>query len=65
MRAFNGLRRSLPSLLMVSRDLTKVLNERYPNETETRKYLDQLEALTAVPAANVLAPPDVRHIGSA
>jgi hypothetical protein len=45
---------------MVSRDLTKALNERYPNETETRKYLDQLEALTAVPAANVLAPLDVQ-----
>jgi hypothetical protein len=51
MRAFNGLRRSLPSLLMVSRDLTKVLNEPYPNETETQDYLDQLEALTAVPDA--------------
>ena len=49
-RALNGERRSLPSLLMVSRDLTKVLNERYSTETETRDYLDQLAALTAVPA---------------
>ena len=29
---------------------TKVLNERYSTETETRDYLDQLDALTAVPA---------------
>lgn len=50
-RALNGERRSLPSLLMVSRDLTKVLNERYSAETETQDYLDQLDALTAVPAA--------------
>jgi hypothetical protein len=35
---------------MVSRDLTKVLNERYPAETPTRDYLDQLAALTAAPA---------------
>ena len=31
-RALSGQRKSLPSLLMVSRDLTKVLNERYPAE---------------------------------
>ena len=49
-RALHGGRKSLPSLLMVSRDLTKVLNERYSAETETRDYLDQLAALTAVPA---------------
>ena len=35
---------------MVTRDLTKVLNERYPAETETRDYLDQLATLTALPA---------------
>lgn len=45
-RALNGDRKSVPSLLMVSRDLTKILNERYPAETETRDYLDQLAALT-------------------
>ena len=50
-RALNGGRKSLPSLLMVSRDLTKVLNERYSAETETQDYLDRLPALTAVPAA--------------
>jgi hypothetical protein len=43
-------RKSLPSLLMVSRDLTKVLNERYSAEAETRDYLDQLGELAAVPS---------------
>jgi hypothetical protein len=38
---------SLPSLLMVTRDLIKVLNEQYPAEAETRDYLDQLAALPA------------------
>jgi len=37
----------LPSLLMVSRDLTKVLNERYPGEPQTRDYLDQLTSLAS------------------
>jgi tetratricopeptide (TPR) repeat protein len=49
-QALHGDRKSLPSLLMVTRDLTKVLNEQYPDETETRDYLDQLAALTALPA---------------
>lgn len=31
---------------MVSRDLTKVLNDRYPDETQTRDYLDELATLT-------------------
>jgi hypothetical protein len=35
---------------MVTRDLTKLLNEQYPAETETRDYLDQLATLTALPA---------------
>ena len=30
-RALSAPRKSLPSLLMVSRDLTKVLNDQYPN----------------------------------
>ena len=47
MRALSGDRKSLPSLLMVSRDLTKVLNDRYPDETQTRDYIDQLSALSA------------------
>ena len=51
-RALNGDRKSLPSLLMVTRDLTKVLNDQYPAETKTRDYLDQLATLAAVPAAS-------------
>jgi hypothetical protein len=39
-------RKSLPSLLMVSRDLTRVLNDLYPAEPGTRQYLDHLQALT-------------------
>jgi hypothetical protein len=39
-------RNSLPSLLMVSRDLTRVLNQRYPTESGTRQYLDQLHTLS-------------------
>jgi len=46
MRALEGGRRSLPSLLMVSRDLTKVLNDRYADETQTQNYLDQLTSLS-------------------
>jgi len=34
MRALEGDRKSLPSLLVVSRDLTKVLNNRYSGETQ-------------------------------
>ena len=52
LKALGGERKSLPSLLMVSRDLTKVLRERYPAEIETRDYLDQLATLTATPAAS-------------
>jgi tetratricopeptide (TPR) repeat protein len=45
-QALNRQRKSLPSLLMVSRDLTRVLNERYPKEDATASYLDELRALT-------------------
>jgi hypothetical protein len=45
-QALGGQRKSLPSLLMVSRDLTKVLNERYPDEPTTTTYLDQIHGLT-------------------
>jgi hypothetical protein len=45
-RALNGQRKSLPSLLMVSRDLTKVLNDRYPTEAGTRQYFDHLHVLS-------------------
>ncbi len=46
MQALEGDRKSLPSLLMVSRDLAKVLNDRYSDTTQTRDYLDQLASLT-------------------
>ena len=46
--ALSGPRKSLPSLLMVSRDLTKVLNDQYPKEPETQAYLDQLHALNSL-----------------
>ena len=47
-QALEGNRKSLPSLLMVSRDLSKVLKDRYPDETQTRDYLDQLTSLANV-----------------
>jgi hypothetical protein len=47
-QALSAPRKSLPSLLMVSRDLTKVLNDQYPNEPETQAYLDQLHALNSL-----------------
>jgi hypothetical protein len=46
MRALTGDRKSMPSLLMVSRDLTKVINDRYSGEPEAQGYLDQLASLT-------------------
>ena len=46
--ALNAPRKSLPSLLMVSRDLTRVLNDQYPKEPETQAYLDQLHALSSL-----------------
>jgi hypothetical protein len=52
--AESGDRKSLPSLLMVSRDLTKVLNDRYPGETQTQGHLGQLTSL-ATPANTTFA----------
>lgn len=46
-QALAGERRSLPSLLMVAGDLTRVLQERYPDEAETRDFLDELRTLAA------------------
>jgi tetratricopeptide (TPR) repeat protein len=43
--ALGGKRKSLPSLLMVSRDLTRVLKERYPQESLTHAYLDNLAGI--------------------
>jgi hypothetical protein len=56
MRALVGDRKSLPSLLMVSRDLTKVLHDRYSGEAQTQDYLDQLTSLTH-------AVLEIRHLG--
>jgi tetratricopeptide (TPR) repeat protein len=46
-RALTAPRKSLPSLLMVSRDLTRVLNDQYAREPETQAYLDQLHTLSS------------------
>ena len=45
-QALTGPRKSLPSLLMVSRDLTRVLRERYPSERATQTYLRELQAIS-------------------
>ena len=47
-RALSASRKSLPSLLMVSRDLTRVLNDQYQNEPGTHAYLDQLHAFSSL-----------------
>ncbi len=44
-RAISDERKSLPSLLMVSRDLTRVLKERYAKEPTAQYYLEQLSRL--------------------
>jgi hypothetical protein len=46
-QALTGQRKSLPSLVMVSRDLIRVLKQRYPAEAATKSYLDHLQAVTA------------------
>jgi len=45
--ALTGDRRSLPSLLLVSRALAAILDDRYPGEPEVRGYLDEIRALKA------------------
>lgn len=45
-RALGGQRKSLPSLLMVSRDLTRALKTRYAAEPATVAYLEQLKSAT-------------------
>jgi tetratricopeptide (TPR) repeat protein len=47
-RALAGGRKSLPTLAMVGRDLTRVLKECYPAEQATEDYLDQLRAVVGV-----------------
>jgi hypothetical protein len=44
-RALTSPRKSLPTLAMVTRDLTRVLKERYPAELATESYLDQLRTI--------------------
>jgi transcriptional regulator with XRE-family HTH domain len=44
--ALSNERKSLPSLIMVSRDLTRVLKDRYPNEPVTKTYLEELTAIS-------------------
>lgn len=50
-RALTSSRKSLPSIVMVSRDLTRVLKERFPAEPSTGVYLDQLQMVSQ--AANL------------
>jgi hypothetical protein len=45
-QALTSDRKSLPSLIMVSRDLTRILNERYPHEQATADYLEELSAVS-------------------
>jgi hypothetical protein len=45
-QALSSERKSLPSLIMVSLDLTRVLNERYPQEQATAAYLEELSAVS-------------------
>jgi hypothetical protein len=44
-QALSTTRKSLPSLLMVSRDLTRVLKDRYPTERTAKTYIDQLTSV--------------------
>lgn len=46
-RALEGDRKSLPSLLMCSKELATLLRERYPKEPEAVSYLDEVRALSA------------------
>ncbi|WP_433315884.1 XRE family transcriptional regulator [Micromonospora chersina] len=46
-QALEGDRKSLPSLLMVSKELATLLRERYPKEPEATSYLDEVRALSA------------------
>ena len=44
-RALIGERKSVPSLVMVSRDLARALKDRYPNEPATSSYLNELATI--------------------
>ena len=45
-QALSGERRSLPSLMMASRDLIRVLKKHYPSESGTEHYLQELQDLS-------------------
>ncbi|MHB1431770.1 MAG: hypothetical protein ACYCVZ_06620 [Streptosporangiaceae bacterium] len=49
--ALSGPRRSLPSLIMASRDLTMILRDQHRDQPVTRPYFDQLRELA--PAADL------------
>jgi len=46
-QALGGERKSLPSLLNVSRELKNLLQERHPKAKEAAAYVDELRALMA------------------
>jgi tetratricopeptide (TPR) repeat protein len=46
-QALAGERKSLPSLLMVSRELADLLSARYPDAPRTADYLDELRSLAS------------------
>jgi hypothetical protein len=46
MRAFEGKRRSLPSLLWIAGEAAREMIERYPSDPRTRTYLEQLRVLS-------------------
>jgi tetratricopeptide (TPR) repeat protein len=52
-RALRGDRKSLPSLLMVSRELGATLGKAYGQESEVVDYLDQLRQLRASAALDI------------
>src|SRR5262249_27973871 len=45
-QALTGDRKSLPSLVMCSRELGDALQRRYPSEVQTTSYLEEMRALT-------------------
>jgi tetratricopeptide (TPR) repeat protein len=57
-RALSRERKSLPSLVMVSRDLTKVLRDRYPDELATKSYLEELGSISRSPELGRVARAD-------
>lgn len=44
--ALSGDRKSLPSLVLASRELVQVLNEQYPGEPKAVEYFDRLRSLS-------------------